>query len=226
MAVRLPQDKRSIASLAATPIPTPDGGYAALGSVANIRETSGAMNISREAGKRTMAVGIFIKDRDMGSVVADMKARGFGLAYWSFLWLPELKPLHRHADFVGIAREIGMVSEVVPRDELRERADWCARVIADSPPLVIQGTMRALWTALEVSRKHANFFVNLGGGTARDALALIERVEPNCAIDTVTSHAARASRPRPAPSWPNSSTARSGKAVASRATSRPSSVPT
>ena len=73
--VRLPENRRSLASLAATPIPTPDGGYAALGSVANIRETSGAMNIAREAGRRTMAIGIFIKNRDMGSVVADMQAR-------------------------------------------------------------------------------------------------------------------------------------------------------
>jgi UDP-N-acetylmuramate dehydrogenase len=31
--------------------------------------------------------------------------------------------------------------------------------------------------AIQVSEKHANFFVNLGGGTAADALALVERVE-------------------------------------------------
>jgi enoyl-CoA hydratase/carnithine racemase len=53
------------------------------------------------------------------------------------------------------AREIGLVTEVVPRAELRDRAGWAARVIADSPPLVVQGTMRALWTANEVSRSQA-----------------------------------------------------------------------
>jgi len=30
---------------------------------------------------------------------------------------------------------------------------------------------------IQVSEKHANFFVNLGGGTARDVLALVEQVE-------------------------------------------------
>ncbi len=64
------------------------------------------------------------------------------------------------------AREIGLVSEVVPGDELRERAAWAARVIADSPPLAIQGTMRALWTALEVGRSQAielaNLFTRIG----------------------------------------------------------------
>jgi len=73
--VRLPEKERSIDKLASTTIPRPDGGYTTLGAVADIRQSSGAMNIAREAGRRTMAVGIFIRDRDMGSVVADMKAR-------------------------------------------------------------------------------------------------------------------------------------------------------
>ncbi|MEX5712031.1 enoyl-CoA hydratase-related protein [Parafrankia sp. FMc6] len=53
----------------------------------------------------------------------------------------------------GRACEIGLVSEVVPVAELCERAGWAARVIADSPPVAVQGTMRALWTGLEVSRQ-------------------------------------------------------------------------
>jgi enoyl-CoA hydratase/carnithine racemase len=64
------------------------------------------------------------------------------------------------------AREIGLVTEVVPVEQLRERAAWAARVIADSPPLAVQGTMRALWTALEVSRRQglevANLFTRIG----------------------------------------------------------------
>ena len=75
VAVRLPEDRRAIANLSGISIATPDGGYTTLGNVATIRETSGAMNIAREAGRRTMAIGIFIKDRDMGSVVADMQER-------------------------------------------------------------------------------------------------------------------------------------------------------
>jgi heavy metal efflux system protein len=73
VAVRLPEDRRSMSSLSVIPIATPDGGYIALGAVATIRESAGAMDIAREAGRRTMAIGIFIKNRDMGSVVADMQ---------------------------------------------------------------------------------------------------------------------------------------------------------
>jgi enoyl-CoA hydratase/carnithine racemase len=53
------------------------------------------------------------------------------------------------------AYEIGLVSEVVPKEELRERAEWCARVIASYPTLGVEGTVRNLWTALELSRKQA-----------------------------------------------------------------------
>ena len=73
--LRLAGDRRSVVNLPATPIALPGGGYATLENVATIRQGSGAMNIAREAGRRTMAIGIFVKGRDMGSVVADMKAR-------------------------------------------------------------------------------------------------------------------------------------------------------
>ena len=73
--VRLANDKRAMANLPSTPILLPNGNYATLENVATIRQGSGAMNIAREAGRRTMAIGIFVKGRDMGSVVADMKSR-------------------------------------------------------------------------------------------------------------------------------------------------------
>jgi enoyl-CoA hydratase/carnithine racemase len=53
------------------------------------------------------------------------------------------------------AYEIGLVSEVVPLEKLREAADWAARVIASQPPLAIQGTLRAIWTGQELTRSQA-----------------------------------------------------------------------
>jgi enoyl-CoA hydratase/carnithine racemase len=53
------------------------------------------------------------------------------------------------------AHEIGLVSEVVPLDGLRDAAGWAASEIAASPPIAIQGTVRALWTARELSRMQA-----------------------------------------------------------------------
>ncbi len=53
------------------------------------------------------------------------------------------------------AHELGLVSEVVPADELLERAMWVANAIASAPVLAIQGTLRTVWMAHEVTRKAA-----------------------------------------------------------------------
>ncbi len=70
------------------------------------------------------------------------------------------------------ALEIGLVSEVCPLAELRERAGWVAGEIAEAPTLAVQGTLRALWAGHELSRSQALglgwAFVNLG--TVQDNL--------------------------------------------------------
>jgi enoyl-CoA hydratase/carnithine racemase len=53
------------------------------------------------------------------------------------------------------AFQVGLVSEVVPGAELAERARWAAQAIADQPALAVQGTLRALWMGLELSRRQA-----------------------------------------------------------------------
>ena len=51
----------------------PDGSQIPLDQVAKIETQDGVLNISREGGRGTAAIGIFIKDRDMGSLVEEMQ---------------------------------------------------------------------------------------------------------------------------------------------------------
>jgi enoyl-CoA hydratase/carnithine racemase len=53
------------------------------------------------------------------------------------------------------AHQMGLVSEVVAKDQLMERAMWIAEAIASAPVLAIQGTVRAIWMAHELSRRAA-----------------------------------------------------------------------
>jgi len=53
------------------------------------------------------------------------------------------------------AFEVGLVSEVVDDDQVLEAAGWAAAAIASASPLVIQGTLRAIWMAREVPRAQA-----------------------------------------------------------------------
>jgi enoyl-CoA hydratase/carnithine racemase len=53
------------------------------------------------------------------------------------------------------AHQVGLVSEVVPADQLVESARWAAEVIAAAPPLAVEGTVRAIWAGQELSRSQA-----------------------------------------------------------------------
>ena len=53
------------------------------------------------------------------------------------------------------AHEVGLVSEVVPGDQLLDSARWAAEAIASAPPLAIEGTVRSIWAGLEHSRSQA-----------------------------------------------------------------------
>jgi enoyl-CoA hydratase/carnithine racemase len=68
------------------------------------------------------------------------------------------------------ALQIGLVTEVVPADELRDRAQWAAAEIAKAHPVAVQGTLRALWAGRELSRSQALglgwAFVGLGNDPA------------------------------------------------------------
>jgi enoyl-CoA hydratase/carnithine racemase len=49
------------------------------------------------------------------------------------------------------ALQVGLVTEVVAGDELRERARVLAARLADKPPLAIQGTVKAIWDSFHMS---------------------------------------------------------------------------
>jgi len=72
---RLAGADRRLANIDRILIDTPDGPRIPLSEVADSRLGAGSMNISREAGRRVAAVSVFIRGRDMGSVVRDMQDR-------------------------------------------------------------------------------------------------------------------------------------------------------
>ncbi len=53
------------------------------------------------------------------------------------------------------ALRIGLVSEVVARDDLRSRAQAIATSIAARNPIAVQGTVRAIWESLDMNRTMA-----------------------------------------------------------------------
>jgi enoyl-CoA hydratase/carnithine racemase len=72
------------------------------------------------------------------------------------------------------AHQIGLVSELATDvEDLRARAGWAARAIADSPPLAVQGSLRALWAGRDLTRGQALAlgYAFVGLGNSDEALA-------------------------------------------------------
>jgi len=71
------------------------------------------------------------------------------------------------------AYEIGLVSEVVPKEQLHDAVAWAANTIASQPPLAIQGTVRAIWAAREMGHRQALRlgYAYVDMGTDQDSIA-------------------------------------------------------
>jgi enoyl-CoA hydratase/carnithine racemase len=73
------------------------------------------------------------------------------------------------------AHQIGLVSELATDlADLHRRARWAAEVIAASPPLAVQGSLRALWAGRELSRGQALALGYAFVGLGNDAASLAE----------------------------------------------------
>jgi len=175
--VRLPEDHRHIDRLPATLIPTPDGGTVQLGQVAQIRQTSGAMDIARESGRRMMAIGIFIKDRDMGSVVADMKAR-----VERNVKLPDTYTIAWSGEFENQERAMQRLAVVVPISLLlifvllfdAFGSFKPAALVLLNVPLALVGGFVALWVLqIPLSVSAAIGFIALSGQAVLNGVVML-----------------------------------------------------
>src|SRR3954464_609510 len=70
VAVRLEEPERGLTRMQGLLVATPGGAYVPLSELASFRTVGGMMNIARENGKRVLAIGVFIRGRDMGGVLS------------------------------------------------------------------------------------------------------------------------------------------------------------
>ena len=88
--------------------------------------------VLRAAGDRAFSTGIDVKNR---------------LAHDPNVW--------NVRDVGEKALQIGLASEIVPREELWARAHELAALIASQPTVAVQGSVRAIWQSLDMTRTQA-----------------------------------------------------------------------
>jgi cobalt-zinc-cadmium resistance protein CzcA len=108
--VRLPESYRNnIESISNILITSPRGAQVRLADVANIRVMDGPAQISRELGKRRIVVGVNVKDRDLGSFVAELQQK-----VEAQVRLPEGYYLEWGGQFQNMERALGHLTVIVP----------------------------------------------------------------------------------------------------------------
>jgi len=178
--VRLSDQTRALAHIKDTLIATPEGAHIPLSELVRFRETSGAMDIARQDGQRVLSIGVFIRDRDMGSVVKDMQA-----AVAKHIALPEHYRIAWSGEFENQQRAMARLAIVVPISVLAifillfnafNSLKSAALIIANIPFAMIGGIV-ALWvTDLPLSVSAAIGFIALFGQAVLNGVVLISRV--------------------------------------------------
>ena len=175
--VRLAASERSLDRLPALLVPTPSGAQVPLGKLAHISQTSGAMNIARENGQRVAAVGIFIRDRDMGSVVADLQA-----AVAREVKLPAGYEVIWSGEFENQQRAMKRLSWVVPLSILViflllfdafKSFRSALLIIANIPFAMIGGIVALALTGIPLSVSAAIGFIALFGQAVLNGVVMV-----------------------------------------------------
>ncbi len=108
--VRLPERFRNdIAAIRNTLLTAPSGAQVTLDDLARISLEDGPAQISRESAKRRIVVGVNVKDRDLGSFVAELQRQ-----VDRQIKLPEGYYLEWGGQFQNMERALGHLSIIIP----------------------------------------------------------------------------------------------------------------
>ena len=175
--VRLAPQYRNLDALKQLLVSAPSGAQIPLAQLARITMASGALNIARENGTRVASVGIFIRDRDMGSVVADLQA-----ATAKEVKLPTGYDIIWSGEFENQQRAMKRLSWVVPLsifviflllfDAFKSFRN--ALLIVANIPFALIGGIVALWlTGIPLSVSAAIGFIALFGQAVLNGVVIV-----------------------------------------------------
>ena len=183
--VRLADRERMLSRIKDIPISTSAGAYIPLSQVTTFKATQGAMDISRENNARVLSVGVFIKDRDMGSVVADMQAE-----VARKIKLPEGYTISWSGEFENQQRAMARLSLVVPLSILLifvllfhafKSFKSALLICLNIPFALIGGILALLLTGIPLSVSAAIGFIALFGQAVLNGVVMVTYFNQLCA---------------------------------------------
>ena len=191
--VRLPESARGLEAMGNLLVDTPEGLHIPLAEVATFRESSGAMNISRENGSRVMAISIFIEGRDMGSVVADMQAQAKSVELppgYVVTWSGEFENQQRAMKRLKVVVPVSVFLIFVLLFDAFKSVRGALLILMNVPFALIGGIVALLVAGIPLSVSAAVGFIALFGQAVLNGVVMVSyfnqlQEEGASAIDAV-----------------------------------------
>ncbi len=174
--VRLKQPERALGHLKNILVDTPEGMHIPLGEVADFQLTSGAMNISRENGTRVVAIGVFIKGRDMGSVVKDMQSRVSKIQMppgYVVTWSGEFENQERAMKRLSLVVPVSVLLIFVLLFDAFKSVRSALLILINVPFALIGGILALLVTGIPLSVSAAIGFIALFGQAVLNGVVMV-----------------------------------------------------
>ena len=175
--VRLDPSLRTLDKLPGLLVSAPSGAQIPLSALAHISQSSGAMNIARENGQRIAAVGIFIRDRDMGSVVADLQAavaRDVKLpASYEVIWSGEFENQQRAMQRLAWVVPLSILVIFLLLFDAFKSFRSALLIIANIPFAMIGGIVALAFTGIPLSVSAAIGFIALFGQAVLNGVVMV-----------------------------------------------------
>jgi cobalt-zinc-cadmium resistance protein CzcA len=174
--VRLPEKERQLSNLKNLLVDTPEGLHIPLNQVASFRETGGSLNISRENGTRVTAIGVFIKGRDMGSVVSDMQQRVKGIEMppgYLVTWSGEFENQERAMKRLGLIVPISVFLIFILLFDAFKSVKSAVLILLNVPFALIGGIFALLLTQIPLSVSAAIGFIALFGQAVLNGVVMV-----------------------------------------------------
>ncbi len=174
--IRLPAEQRKLADLKSLLVDTPDGQHIPLGELAHFDTRGGSMNISRENGTRVTAIGVFIKGRDMGSVVADMQQRVKSIVMppgYLVTWSGEFENQQRAMKRLSLIVPISVFLIFLLLFDAFKSIKSATLILANVPFAIIGGILALLFTHIALSVSAAIGFIALFGQAVLNGVVMV-----------------------------------------------------
>lgn len=176
--VRLPEaERRDPALLRTLLLDTPDGSHVPLEQVADIGEHEGAMNISREAGRKVASIGVFIRGRDMGSIVTDMQekvAKKIQLPKGYYMeWGGEFENQQRAMKRLAFILPISIILIFVLLFQAFNSVKGAVLILSNVPLAFIGGVFALLFMGIHLSVSAAIGFIALFGQAVLNGVVMV-----------------------------------------------------